>query len=86
MEMGREREMEMAREMEMGRDMYRFGDWDSWEWRQRDKRKNERKLFLRQYIDTTMHLAPIGDAVRICCVLKGIDQWEKRWVESGSIQ
>jgi hypothetical protein len=27
------------------------------EWRKRDKRKNERRLLLRQYIDATMHLA-----------------------------
>jgi hypothetical protein len=39
------------------------------EWRQRDNRKNERTLLLRQYIDATMHLAPIGNAVRICCVI-----------------
>jgi hypothetical protein len=29
------------------------------EWGQRDKRKNQRRVFLRQYIDATMHLAPI---------------------------
>jgi len=29
-------------------------------------KKNERWLFLRQFVDATMHLAPIGD-VGICC-------------------
>ncbi len=38
------------------------------DWRQRDTRKNDRWSFLRQYIDATMHLAPIGDAVQICYV------------------
>ncbi len=59
----------MARVMEMGREMERLGELRQLrEWRQRDKRKKERRLFLRLYIDATMHLAPIGDAVRICCV------------------
>jgi hypothetical protein len=30
--------------------------------------KHQRWVFLRQYIDATMLLAPIGNAIRICCV------------------
>jgi hypothetical protein len=75
----REREMEMGMEMLMARgygDGKGDGDGEGdveigrqrllREWR--DKSKNERRS-LRQYIDATMHLAPVGNSVRICCVI-----------------